>query len=283
MMIKIYRTQGFTLIELSIVLVIIGLVVGGILTGKDLVRAAQTRLQIAQIEKLNTAVNTFKTKYQCLPGDCDKASDLGLNPYGYNGDGNGFVEQSGTFDTGVMTTAEPTYFWYELKQSGMIEANFVTAFPGDSYPGINSPPLKLPGMGTEESENPAGGVWIATKRDIAPNISPSMNHAWFLSASISYIFSSLGVYLPMDAYNIDNKIDDGYPQTGFMRAITYWGPPGISPGSGAIANGLVYTAVIADGKEDACVDDTTTPATYHISVTAPSQFSLCAPLIKAAF
>jgi prepilin-type N-terminal cleavage/methylation domain-containing protein len=48
--------SGFTLIEMSMVMVIIGLVIGGILTGSDLINAATQRTQIAQIEKYNTAV-----------------------------------------------------------------------------------------------------------------------------------------------------------------------------------------------------------------------------------
>jgi prepilin-type N-terminal cleavage/methylation domain-containing protein len=62
-------TAAFTLIELSIVLVIIGLVVGGVLVGQDLIRAAYLRAQIAQIDQYNQAVNTFYAKYQALPGD----------------------------------------------------------------------------------------------------------------------------------------------------------------------------------------------------------------------
>jgi prepilin-type N-terminal cleavage/methylation domain-containing protein len=45
------RNQGFTLIELSIVLVVVGLIVGGVLVGQNLIKAAQTRAQLAQIEK----------------------------------------------------------------------------------------------------------------------------------------------------------------------------------------------------------------------------------------
>jgi prepilin-type N-terminal cleavage/methylation domain-containing protein len=62
-------TGGFTLIEMAIVLVVIGLIVGGVLVGQDLIRAAYIRAQISQIEKVNTAVNTFYGKYQALPGD----------------------------------------------------------------------------------------------------------------------------------------------------------------------------------------------------------------------
>ena len=94
---------GFTLIEISIVLVIIGLLVGGILTGQSLIDAATQRAQIAQIQKYNTALHTFELKYNgYLPGDIPytTAGQFGLFNQGSNGtyngwigsgDGNGFI------------------------------------------------------------------------------------------------------------------------------------------------------------------------------------------------
>ena len=52
--------RGFTLVEMSIVLVIIALLVAGVLVGQDMINAAAVRSQIAQIEKYNSAVNTFQ-------------------------------------------------------------------------------------------------------------------------------------------------------------------------------------------------------------------------------
>ena len=61
---------GFTLIALSLVLVIIGLLVGGILVGRELIRAAELCADISAVDKFDAAVNAFRLKYNCLPGDC---------------------------------------------------------------------------------------------------------------------------------------------------------------------------------------------------------------------
>jgi prepilin-type N-terminal cleavage/methylation domain-containing protein len=84
--------SGFTLVELSIVLVIIGLLVGGVLVGSDLINAAQIRSQIRQFDELNAGVATFQLKYGSLPGDLTPgpAAAAGFEPRtGNNGRGNG--------------------------------------------------------------------------------------------------------------------------------------------------------------------------------------------------
>jgi len=87
---------GFTLIEMSIVLVIIGLIVGGIVVGQDLIHTAEVKKQIKQIQDVETQITTFRTKYNCLPGDCLNATDFfgttdsGGHPI-VNGDGDGNI------------------------------------------------------------------------------------------------------------------------------------------------------------------------------------------------
>src|ERR1035438_8612722 len=109
--------RGFTLIEIAIVLVIIGLIVGGVLVGQNLIAAATVRAQITQIEKYNTAVNTFRGKYNALPGDMQatQAAQLGFTPrIGLvgRGDGNGLIE--GGYATGVVPCGETVMIWNDL-------------------------------------------------------------------------------------------------------------------------------------------------------------------------
>jgi prepilin-type N-terminal cleavage/methylation domain-containing protein len=95
-----YPKSGFTLIEMSIVLVIIGLIVGGVLVGQSLISAAAMRAQISQIEKYNQAANTFFGKYGYLPGDIPSgpAAQFGFAARGTiadhlgEGDGDGLLE-----------------------------------------------------------------------------------------------------------------------------------------------------------------------------------------------
>jgi prepilin-type N-terminal cleavage/methylation domain-containing protein len=128
---------GFTLIELSIVLVIIGLIVGGVLVGQDLIKAAEVRATISQVEKFNTAVNTFYGKFGYLPGDVPQtvATQFGLPARGsyccsgISGNGNGYIDGMGAYygSSGSSECGEPLMAWVDLTIGGnLIEGAFNT-------------------------------------------------------------------------------------------------------------------------------------------------------------
>jgi prepilin-type N-terminal cleavage/methylation domain-containing protein len=167
--------DGFTLIELSIVLVIIGLIVGGVLVGQDLIKAAQLRAVLTEIDKFNTAANTFLGKYDCLPGDCTNiAATLadhiqGGYPYDksghsiFNGNGNGTIDgfnestycatAPGANNNGYTNIMEIWGFWHHLALSGMIPSAGTSPGVGvcgpssctDSLVGTNIPVSALGG------------------------------------------------------------------------------------------------------------------------------------------
>ena len=80
--------QGFSLVELSIVLVILGLLTGGILAGQSLIRASQLRAVTTEHDRYVAAVQTFRDKYFALPGDMTNATKFWGAADG--GDGIGF-------------------------------------------------------------------------------------------------------------------------------------------------------------------------------------------------
>lgn len=129
------KEAGFTLVELAIVLVIIGLIVGGVLVGQDLIKAAEIRATTTDLERYNAAANTFRNKYNGIPGDLlsARATQFGLESRdgaAANGDGNGLVEgcAAATVDLGCETAM----FWTDLTVASLIPDAFTTYASGGS-------------------------------------------------------------------------------------------------------------------------------------------------------
>jgi hypothetical protein len=246
--------------------------IAGILFGNDLILAARVRAQISQLEKYNTAFKTFQSKYNCLPGDCKEITNFGLGTV--NGDGDGNLSGGPAL---VMDNREAVDAWVHLSNAGLIEGVY-SGFLGIDIPGINSPPLKMPGSGLQfgafpARANPLGGVWIVYHDRYLYNILPQAYHAWFLTATAA-ITTWVGVYTAPAMYGMDSKIDDGYPASGHMVAVS---------GSYTTDLQLVYKSSIAP---DACINDSTSPWTYNLAnpdAAAPTTTSLCAPAIQTGF
>jgi prepilin-type N-terminal cleavage/methylation domain-containing protein len=228
-------TAGFTLIEISIVLVIIGLIIGGILVGRDLISAAQVRAQMSQIEKYQMSVNIFRSKFNALPGDMNAttATAFGFTARGAfagQGDGNGVIEGvrgdcSGCNLFSADFGGETEAFWTDLSTANLVDGGFsqynILAPPASvsqTQVGLYMPAAKI-GHGNYVYVWSGGWqeVWIGTPGD-------SINY-FSLAAVIGSPVAWNGIpaanvsLTVQQAYNIDNKIDDGLPQTGRVTAM----------------------------------------------------------------
>src|SRR3989475_4913439 len=102
------RQQGFTLVEIAIVLVIIGLLLGGILKGQEMITQAKIKNVIADFSGVSAAYHGYQDRYRAIPGDDPNADTRWAsmtNPAPVKGDGNGIV--AGTYNNGggTRTTA----------------------------------------------------------------------------------------------------------------------------------------------------------------------------------
>lgn len=219
--------DGFTLVEISIVLVITGLIVGGVLVGQDMIRAAEIRATVRQLENFNSAVFTFYNKYNSYPGDMlpVKAAMFGFavrNGDGGKGDGDGLIE--GCEEGGDDFGCENKLFWRDLNQAGLISSNTTTGSNsrGGGSTVTNGSAGSL--ITTEDLHNylpeaAIGGNYIMI---FANNYVGALQN-WYEISRVTAISGS-GVYTlekgmtPQTAYQIDSKIDDGLPLTGLTRA-----------------------------------------------------------------
>jgi prepilin-type N-terminal cleavage/methylation domain-containing protein len=218
--------RGFSLVELSIVLVILGLLTGGILGGQALIRAAELRAVSTEFNRYVTAVQTFRDKYFAIPGDMTNATAFWKSADGStgttaacktiaatdtatcNGDGNGQLQA-------LSYTVESFRFWHHLANAGMIEGTYSGITDGTNDASAttrNSPRGKI-----------TNSLWYAGY--LAPVTSGTSffngtyeNYFQFGLPAVSNGLPWTGFASPEEAWNIDTKMDDGKPGQGKLFA-----------------------------------------------------------------
>jgi prepilin-type N-terminal cleavage/methylation domain-containing protein len=228
--------SGFTLIELSIVLVIIGLIIGGVLVGQDMISAAQLRQSISQIGQYNSAVNTFRAKYNAIPGDITgtatgQAAAFGmftettLGGQAGHGDGNGLIEadldgNAGGSGLAYIAVGETLSFWRHLTDTNLVGGAF----------GISGPSM----LNAANGQATGPGTVTNIMQSLPPTkIGRGTTYIVYSENGLNYyqiidalsIVASTGAYgfgtnalTPTESFIIDSKMDDGAPNTGTVRA-----------------------------------------------------------------
>ena len=150
--------SGFTLIEISIGLVIIGLLIAGIVTGRSMIEAAETRMVISEVTKIETQINTFKTKFNHLPGDMPNAESFWGSDSNCPNTGANYVLKVATCNgnaDGKIGTSVVDYevyrAWQHIANAGLIDGQFSGVRGGDTpYDcrwNINCPSSRVQGAG----------------------------------------------------------------------------------------------------------------------------------------
>lgn len=198
--------NGFTLVELSIVLVIIGLLIGGILVGQSLITSAKIGRMVRELQQYEILASQFKGRYKYWPGDVPNGYDLfgatcGTNSTaagGCNGDGNGSL-MSANF-------GESSNFWAQLSHAGYL---------GDKRFTANNPYWITPGDGSltmpyyDKIIMWPANFWYQVY-GVAASTKNSMN------LGLSFVGEARPDMMPADAMSLDAKIDDGLAGKGIV-------------------------------------------------------------------
>src|SRR6187551_3320266 len=112
------QQSGFTLVEIAIVLVIIGLLLGGILKGQELINSAKVKILANDFRTIPTYVYGYQDKFKSLPGDDSAAVPHVAAPAGHVGNGNGTIDGAWNSDE-TSTTIESNLFWEHVRLANL--------------------------------------------------------------------------------------------------------------------------------------------------------------------
>lgn len=215
--------QGFTLVELAIVMIIIGLLIAGVLKGQELIGNARITATVAQVKGIDAAISTFRDQYNALPGDINdpnvRLANCTAAPCATVGNGNARIDVP---NLGAVPTVAQEGFtaWTHLSAADLIT-------------GINQTAALSFGQGLPDAEI-GGGYFIGFTTDGSATalIGNAMRagHYLALTGNVADIAQATGVVTPSQAARIDRKIDDGNPGTGVVHPA----------GDASCVNGAAY-------------------------------------------
>ena len=252
--------RGFTLIELSIVLVIIGLLIGGILVAQSMIESAKLQKFVRQIQQYDAMISNFKSKFGCLPGDNSIITSVGdCDSDIYDNDA-----RSGDFEGEIASV------WEHLAMTEMTNKNFTSTISagvvvGDgSDSSHNVPEVE---MGTDAS------IIIASAWSGLPNF-PIGTELYAIRKAATTGTSDVNanganVFTPTEALSIEIKMDDGSAIAGNIRATRADNDIGI--GNASTLKSASNVACLIDDANDDTYDVVSTDIDCSLDIKLLSQ------------
>jgi prepilin-type N-terminal cleavage/methylation domain-containing protein len=183
---------GFTLVEIAIVLVIIGLLLGGILKGQEMITQAKIKNAINDFNGVSVAVTSYQDRYRALPGDDPRADTRWTVQAPAKGDGDGVI--AGKYNATVAGAApaaaeESNLFWQHLRIAGFV-------------PGLTT------GAGSgAQPQNASAGI-VGVQNAVNPGVGLGFTGLTICSSNIP----------DKVAIAMDTQMDDSNSQTGQVRS-----------------------------------------------------------------
>lgn len=207
--------HGFTLIEIAVVLVIAGLIIGGIMGGQSLLRQSQLQTVISDYTKYSSTANQFRLQYGGWPGDladatnywgddatnCSDTNVANGSPGTCNGNGDGDIADS----------TEPYRAWQQLVLAKLIKGSF-SGTGTAAVPGTNTPSSRVSGAGWNF------GYKAVTSSDTDWYDQELKNFLTF-GATNAATLPQGATLTASEAWNIDKKLDDSTPAYGRVVAL----------------------------------------------------------------
>ncbi|MDP3511481.1 MAG: prepilin-type N-terminal cleavage/methylation domain-containing protein [Sulfuritalea sp.] len=227
------RQSGFTLVEIAIVLVIIGLLLGGVLKGQELINSAKIKNLVADMNGISTAVYAYQDRFKALPGDDGTAATRWTSTTA----GNASATLTGAFNSGTVGD-ESRLFWQHLRLAGFIGGDPDTTQPINAVGGIT------------------GVQWGAGNQTVAA-----------LTQGLAGLVVCQANILGRIAESMDNQLDDGRPNSGAVRSWTQTAGTLVTADGGVTGVDITVAATGKTSPATAYVDDGNTMYTVCKKVT----------------
>ena len=269
------KKSAFSLIELSIVLIIIGLLIAGITGGASLIKSSELRSVMGEARGYAVAVNAFYTQFNALPGDYGTSVGGVTNALG---DADNTIEYFSSAVPTNGTQSESAAAWIHLRYSGTIDnlpatialveaGTTVPTFGTSSTSGATAPSSKIKSAGWvfdyRTYAEGSSSITAANQNVVLLTGTTGLAIATTANTMLLGTNKTIAALIGSDALSIDAKIDDGLANLGKIR--------GINPGVGiAATNGTCYVYSASAGATYITTSSSTKVCglTYQVDVNS---------------